>query len=107
MDQEPSPMKFPPRKAPKTGEVVSAGLQRRGPDDDADMPNPADVQRLNDNVTKRCSSCKKEIYDDAEVCYHCGDAVVSGSARGPRPWVVVVIVVVIAAFLFSFIGRLF
>ncbi len=107
MEQDSGPLKFPPRKAPRSGEVESRSLRRREMEDDADMPNPADVRRLNDNVTRRCPNCKKEIFDDAEVCYHCGDAVVTGSSRGQSPWVVVVIALIIVAFLFSYVWRFF
>jgi len=108
MDQDSGPLKFPPRPAPRSGDVESRGLRRRAEEDeDEGMPNPADVKRLNENVTRRCPSCKKEIYDDAEVCYHCGDAVVASRSRGQSPWVIIVVAAVILGFMISYVWRLF
>ncbi len=68
----------------------------RAPDEN---PSEDDIQRFGD-ITRVCPECKKEVFDDAAVCYHCGHAferTMAGSSRGPK-WMIVTILVLIAAF---------
>jgi hypothetical protein len=63
------------------------------------MPSRDDLERFGD-VTRVCPECRKEVFDDAAVCYHCGHAferTAPGSTRTPR-WIVVTIIVIVAAF---------
>lgn len=57
------------------------------------------MERFGD-VTRKCPECRKEVFDDAAICYHCGHAferTTAGSSRTPR-WIIVTIVLIIAAF---------
>lgn len=58
------------RRAPASGEVVPAP-QRPEPEELDEGPSAEDIARL-DNPTRVCPSCGKDVFDDSEVCYHCG-----------------------------------
>lgn len=87
------------RRAPLSGEVVSRPRTRpvREVDDD---PSPDDVERFN-NVTQTCPHCGKEVFDDVDVCYHCGLAIGSGVGRKAPLWILVVVVVLVAGFVLA------
>lgn len=70
-----------------------------GPIRDDEGPSPEDVARFGD-VTRECPECKKQIHDDAAVCYHCGFAVEGGPrAAGASPkWAMVVAGIVLVGF---------
>ncbi len=57
-------------------------------------PSEADVERFSE-VTVRCKECGAELFDDVQLCYQCGRAVM-GEERAKRlpPLVLVVIVLV-------------
>ncbi|MGD9690974.1 MAG: zinc ribbon domain-containing protein [Phycisphaerales bacterium] len=77
-----------------------------GPLRDDEGPSEADIARFGD-VTRSCPACKKEIYDDAELCYHCG-AAIEGAARssgGMPSWVIITSGVILAAFVMVLILR--
>lgn len=80
-----------------------------GPIRDDEGPSRDDIERFGD-VTRTCPACKKDIYDDAEVCYHCGSAV-EGTAQGsggvPK-WITLTAALVLGAFLLMLMlgGRL-
>ncbi len=67
-----------------------------GDDDQAidEGPSPDDVERFAD-VTVRCKECGTELFDDVQMCYQCGRAVM-GEDRTKRlpPWVLVIIVLI-------------
>ena len=59
--------------------------------------------------TRTCPECNKEVSDDAAVCYHCGHAferTTAGSAKSPN-WIVITIVLIIAAFALLMLKGLF
>jgi predicted nucleic acid-binding Zn ribbon protein len=67
-------------------------------DEDHEGPSRRDRQRFND-VTRACPSCGKQVFDDASVCYHCGETMDIPS--GPKPnalWKVVLVVVLVIMF---------
>lgn len=65
-----------------------------------DGPSPDDLERFG-GVTRTCPSCGKEVFDDATVCYHCGaDMDVPRHARLPKVWVVVTVLLCLAALVF-------
>lgn len=66
-----------------------------GPDEG---PTDADIERFSD-VTQRCPNCKTELYDDAEVCWSCGEALTARHrhADGLSWWVITIIVSVVVA----------
>lgn len=59
-----------------------------------ELPSDEDLERFSD-VTTTCPHCGATLYDDAEVCYQCGQAI-SGRARHAPMWVMVVAIVAIA-----------
>jgi hypothetical protein len=86
------------RKAPVSGEVVGRRPARRDEEFD-EGPLQQDIERF-DNPTRTCPECKKDVFDDSAVCYHCGHAfenTAAGSTKA-KPWTVVVVVLIIAAF---------
>ncbi len=87
----------PLRPAPLEGEVVGrvrpvrrAGGGAGGRHAEMDEgPTPRDVERFS-GVTRTCPSCRKEVFDDADLCYHCGYALDAPEERtGPPLWVYV------------------
>lgn len=101
----------PIRRAPQTGEVVPARPRRRpDPDELDENPSHEDIERFGD-PTRRCPECRKDVYDDVAICYHCGHAFSDhqlGSGKGRRNTVVIVVVVVLlAAFVLGAFWRIF
>lgn len=92
--------RLPIKRSVVNGEVVTRrGLARREPGGD-EGPSPEDLERFG-GVTRTCPACGKEVYDDASQCYHCGHAM-DGADRVevPKVWIVVTVLVVIAAIVF-------
>jgi hypothetical protein len=84
----------------KSGEVVPGRPRLRLPPDE--NPSADDIEKFGD-VTRICPECKKEVFDDAAVCYHCGHAferTTAGFSRSPK-WIIVTILVLIAAFVIT------
>ncbi len=92
----------PLRIAPRSGDVVPSRPRPVRPKRELDeLPSEDDVQRFGD-VTRTCPECRKEVFDDAAVCYHCGHAferTTGGSTLSPK-WVIVTVVVLIVLFVF-------
>lgn len=88
------------RCAPANGDVVNRTRATREAHDELDEnPSAADIERFSD-VTRRCPECKKDVFDDSAVCYHCGHAferTTQGSAVLPK-WALIAAGVLIAAF---------
>ncbi len=81
-----------------------------GPLRENEGPSQEDIQRFGD-VTRTCPACRKEVFDDAELCYHCGNAIEGasqGSAGVPK-WVIVTAGLLLTTFAIAmvFSGRLF
>lgn len=92
------------RRAPRTGEVTDDAprrSRRAGDEEHDDGPTAADIERFGD-VTQTCPECGKEVFDDTDICYHCGHAIRKdpASARTPR-WVIVVIIIIVLTFVFG------
>lgn len=65
--------------------------------EDHELPSEEDLARFSD-VTRTCPHCKEDVFDDAELCYHCGEALVQ--AERPLPiWVVAAGLLVVAGML--------
>jgi uncharacterized protein (DUF983 family) len=63
------------------------------PDELDEAPSEEDLERFGD-VTQKCPQCGTELYDDVEVCWKCGHALLSGpTTRTPAALIVVLIVV--------------
>lgn len=56
---------------------TSAGCGCRGKDlgplEADEDPSENDIEQFS-GVTRVCSECKSEVYDDAEICHNCGHA---------------------------------
>ena len=71
------------RRAPVSGEVVSPTPRPVRPAREIDEdPSEEDIAKL-DSPTRTCPHCGREVYDDAEVCYHCGHAFMAGERATP------------------------
>lgn len=91
------------KRAPATGDVVGR-RSRPGPydDEDDDGPSPEDIERFG-SVTRTCPECRKEVFDDTAICYHCGHAferTAEGSAGSGKRWAVITGIILIVIFLF-------
>lgn len=85
------------RKAPTSGEVVDRNvLAPHDPHDEG--PSAADIERFS-NVTRRCPACNKEVFDDAEICYHCGEAMNARERDKHADWRAVVVIVLVMVLL--------
>jgi uncharacterized protein (DUF983 family) len=96
-DNRPGPI----RKAPTSGEVVSRNKLARRDDDDG--PSARDLEQFGD-VTRTCPSCNKEVFDDAEVCYHCGHAMDRKADAKHSDFKSIVVILVIVGLLIGLIG---
>ena len=68
--------------------------RRRTNSPNNDEPSEADLEQFG-GVTRTCPECKTEVYDEAELCWHCGH-VFSATPRPTRgPWVVTAIVILL------------
>jgi hypothetical protein len=98
-----------PRRAPVSGEVEPStrgrSLRRGGDIEDDGGPSAEDIERFS-HATRKCPNCRKEVFDDVDVCYHCGEAIVQAS-KGPKPWVLIVVVLMIIGFIITSVGRFF
>lgn len=65
---------------------------------DPDGPSADDLHRFGDEMT-RCAACGREVYDQAEVCAHCGGFV---HVRPKTPWWTILLCVALAAVLVFF-----
>lgn len=66
-------------------------------------PNAHDLERFG-GATRVCPACKKEVYDDAEICHECGHAFL---VRSEHPaWVAPVMIAIVVAFLLAYFGWL-
>jgi len=72
-------------------------------DDDAEDPQDCDFDEEGEETpTVPCPSCGAEIPDFADRCPYCGDWVIQGGNTSPKrgvPWVVIVVLLVIALIL--------
>ncbi|MBL8764646.1 MAG: zinc ribbon domain-containing protein [Phycisphaerae bacterium] len=99
LDDQPDEVISSLRRAPVSGEVVGRGgmTRREDPDDADEGPSREDLERFG-GVTRACPACGKEIYDDAQVCWSCGHALMREPRRLPT-WGVVVIVLIVLGML--------
>ncbi|HMN40592.1 MAG TPA: hypothetical protein PKE29_07070 [Phycisphaerales bacterium] len=99
----------PLRIAPSTGDVVpSRPRPRREPQEVDENPSEEDLARFGD-VTRTCPECRKEVFDDAAICYHCGHAferTTAGSTASPR-WIIITVIVLVLAFAIAALSGLF
>jgi len=79
-----------PVPPPITNRCCGGGCKNHGPMREEEGPSRADIDKFS-GVTRNCPACNKEVFDDAEICYHCGEAFEKTSAgvSGPPTWVIV------------------
>lgn len=72
-----------------------ARQQNEEPDDG---PTDADLERFS-GVTQRCPKCNTELYDDAAICWSCGEALLERDRHGSGAswWVVTIVVSLVIA----------
>ena len=65
-----------------------------GDDEDRDLPQASDVEAGDaDSVdTVVCPGCKRQVYEDADLCPHCGQFLLRDSSSRKPWWVIVGIV---------------
>ena len=90
--------------APREGEVVNrccgGSCKSSGPVREDEGPTQADVERFS-GVTRTCPACCKEVFDDAAICYHCGQAFDGSDARTALPrWALLTAAALLVAVLF-------
>ena len=67
--------------------------------DETDDPNIAGIVD-----TKPCPFCKKPIYDQAEMCTHCGAYISEEDSSSRKPlWTVIAVVVLVSAILLGWV----
>jgi hypothetical protein len=91
------------RRAPMGGDVVNRGPREEDEIDEG--PQAADIERFS-HVTKACPACKKDVFDDTAICYHCGHAferTTAGSGKTPI-WIIATIAVLILALILGTIS---
>lgn len=96
-DDDPARLRKMLRHAPAQGDVVDR--RRAQSDDDGDEgPSAEDIERFGD-VTQKCPSCGREVFDDTDICYHCGHAIskAAGAVRSPM-WAIITVGILLMAF---------
>lgn len=93
--------RFPIKRQGVEGELTRAKPVTRQTRSQIDGgPSEDDLERFG-GVTRTCPSCGKEVYDDAALCYHCGEAMEQDrTAKLPKVWMVVTVIVLIAVIVF-------
>lgn len=78
--------------------LKSRRLSRQQSEEADDGPSDADIERFSD-VTQRCPKCNTELYDDAEICWSCGEALTARERHGEglSRWVITIIVGLVIA----------
>lgn len=92
------------RRAPAAGDVVPA-RQRPEREEIDEGPSEEDLARL-DGLTRTCPACGQEVFDDTDVCYHCGHAF-STRDKATNWKHLVIAAAIILAFLAFAVVRLF
>jgi len=82
------------------------GPKSSKPVSDREGPSQADIARFS-NVTRTCPACKKEVFDDVDVCYHCGEAIQATTrAQGGMPtWAMITAGILLVGFVAVFVLR--
>ncbi len=73
-------------------------LSKQQREESDDGPSEADLERFS-GVTQRCPKCNTELYDDAEICWSCGEALLARERHGQGLswWVITIIVALVIA----------
>ena len=86
------------RRAAPVGEVVPNRPRAEPEDEDDQGPSQADLERFS-GVTRACPACRREVYDDADVCYHCGELMNARRQVRPPVWAILAAALALLGFL--------
>lgn len=89
------------RIGPRQGDVVPSRPRRAANTGELDEgPSQEDIERFGDQ-TRVCPECRKDVFDDSAVCYHCGYAFERTSAGSgkSKAWVIAVAVLILITFI--------
>ncbi len=80
----------------------------RSQDEIDDLPSDDDMARFGD-VTQTCPACGKEVFDDTDLCYHCGHAIstAAGAMGLPARWIIITVGVLVVGFAVALLLRVF
>ncbi|MFG0252563.1 MAG: hypothetical protein ACF8NJ_06790 [Phycisphaerales bacterium JB038] len=76
---------------------------------DPEGPSAEDLERFSradasgESGTVRCQDCRREIFDDADVCPHCGAFQLRKASKRGRIVIAIVALIVLLAFLFGYV----
>jgi uncharacterized protein (DUF983 family) len=73
----------------------------RSSDEIDEGPSEADLDKFSD-VTQKCPECGTELYDDVELCWNCGHALLSRPEKSPASMIVVLVVVMLVLIVLVF-----
>jgi predicted nucleic acid-binding Zn ribbon protein len=69
-------------------------------DDDAESPDVADTDAEDSIDATPCPYCRKPIYEQAQLCPHCGNYISTEHAPGRKPlWIVIGVIITLAIIL--------
>lgn len=88
------------RIGPRQGDVVPSRPRQARDEEFDEGPSQEDIERFGDQ-TRTCPECRKEVFDDSAVCYHCGHAfenTTAGSGKG-KVWIIAVATLIVIGFL--------
>jgi len=61
-----------------------------------EFPDESDMDDSDDPELVPCPYCRKMIYEDAELCHHCGQFIVDEDARARIPyWIIAMVLILI------------
>ena len=81
-------------------------MAKRPYDDELDEgPSEEDMERFG-GATRTCPECRTELYDDADVCWKCGHALMSRT-REHKPWAIVVAGLIVVGLLAGYVWWMF
>jgi predicted nucleic acid-binding Zn ribbon protein len=70
-------------------------------DDDDSDPDSVDMDEDEGDGTVPCPFCGEAVYEEADVCRHCGNHISSEDVRGRTPiWIVVGVIVCLGVVVF-------
>jgi len=67
--------------------------------EDPEWPDESDMHEDDDSVEmEQCPSCRKPVYEQSNVCPHCGSYISQADGSNRKPlWIMVAVVVCLAA----------
>lgn len=78
--------------------------RRRGQDIPDEGPSERDLEAFG-GVTRNCPECSEELYDDVEICPHCGHVLGERKDKAPPTMVIIVVFVMLLAIVLFWVIR--